>query len=178
EPNTTYTIAAWGKVAEEGMTVGLGVKDHGNSETSKQFTQTEYVNKSITFTTGPSSTSARMYFFSGNDGNVVYADNFSFVLGEEAAVITSAPDVNAPVSRLQMRLYPNPVGDGWLNVERQGTYSGEVELFLFDMTGRLLRTANLREKISTVDVHDLPAGAYTCVLRGGGKIAQQQFIVR
>ncbi|MEO0734261.1 MAG: carbohydrate binding domain-containing protein [Bacteroidota bacterium] len=176
-PNTTYTINAWVRVSGPGQSVNLGVKNHDGPELAMSITETEFVNKSITFTTGPSGVSAQMYLFSPNNNTVAFGDNFSMVIGEEPLVLVSARNRVRPVP-LPMLVYPNPVGGGWLNVERPDEVAGAIELSVFDVVGRLRQTAVLREKTSLVDVQNLPAGAYVCVFRGGGKVGQQRIIIR
>lgn len=61
-PNTTYTLSGWG-IAKSNAAIFLGVKNYGGSEQTAQYTDSRnWVQKSITFTTGSSDTSATIYF--------------------------------------------------------------------------------------------------------------------
>lgn len=61
-PNTTYTLSAWG-MAKSNSGVYLGVKNYGGSELTVQFTDSRnWRQKSVTFTTGSSDTSATVFF--------------------------------------------------------------------------------------------------------------------
>jgi hypothetical protein len=60
--STTYTVSCWGK-AKSQAGVYLGVKNYGGAEQTVQFTDFKnFVKKSITFTTGPTNTSATVFF--------------------------------------------------------------------------------------------------------------------
>ncbi|MCQ3831005.1 carbohydrate binding domain-containing protein [Microbulbifer elongatus] len=76
EPNTTYRLSAWGQVGANGQAVFLGVRDHGNPESNLQFTSPSYQHQSLTFTTGASATTARIYYWCGNASYEAYGDNF------------------------------------------------------------------------------------------------------
>ena len=75
-PNTTYVFKAWVKSSGgEGM---IGVKGHGGPEESISFTDTEYVQKSIQFTTDAGATSAKVFVYNPTGKAVtLYADDLS-----------------------------------------------------------------------------------------------------
>ncbi|WP_440873667.1 metallophosphoesterase [Thalassotalea sp. PLHSN55] len=60
-PNTTYTLSSAVKTTGR---VGLYVKDFGGTKLSSISTSSNYANKSVTFTTGASNTSAVIYVYS------------------------------------------------------------------------------------------------------------------
>ena len=78
-PNTTYTLTAWGKVAVAGDQLYIGVKDFGGTETSQIVTVTSYTQAIVTFTTGASSTSAKIYLYKGSGSGNGYGDDYSVV---------------------------------------------------------------------------------------------------
>ncbi|MEU2428504.1 right-handed parallel beta-helix repeat-containing protein [Streptomyces sp. NPDC007861] len=64
QPNTTYVLAGWTKVSGAGNEVALGVKNHGNPEQrAPSTTDTAYQPSSVTFTTGPTATTATVYCY-------------------------------------------------------------------------------------------------------------------
>jgi PKD repeat protein len=77
--NTTYTVSCWGK-AKSQPNVHLGVKDYGGAEQTVQFTDFKnFVQKSITFTTGASNTSATIFFKKVDNKFDGTADDFEIV---------------------------------------------------------------------------------------------------
>jgi hypothetical protein len=74
--STTYTLKVFGKV-DPGVTVAVGAKNFGGSETSTTISSSIYAEGSLTFTTGSSSTSAIIYFYKNNSGSgYAYGDDF------------------------------------------------------------------------------------------------------
>ncbi|NIM15078.1 MAG: PKD domain-containing protein [Candidatus Aminicenantes bacterium] len=78
-PSTTYTVSCWGK-ARKNANVFLGVKDYGGAEQTVQFTDYKnFVKKSITVTTGPTNTSATIFFIKLTAKFSGIADDFEIV---------------------------------------------------------------------------------------------------
>ncbi len=78
-PNTSYTVACYGKATSRAG-VYLGVKNYGGAEQTVQFTDKKnYVQKSITFTTGATDTSATIFFKKTDSRWSGLADNFTIV---------------------------------------------------------------------------------------------------
>lgn len=69
-PNTEYTLTAYVKVMNGGGEdkAYLGVKEFGGDETHTYTTSTSYQLLTVNFTTGPSSTSAKIYLWRDNSG--------------------------------------------------------------------------------------------------------------
>jgi|GEM_PF-2789445 len=77
--STTYTVSCWGK-AKSQAGVYLGVRNYGGVEQTVQFTDFKnYVKKSITFTTGPTNTSATIFFIKVESKMNGTADDFEIV---------------------------------------------------------------------------------------------------
>ncbi|PST83638.1 hypothetical protein C7T94_13965 [Pedobacter yulinensis] len=74
-PNTTYVFGGYGKVSAAGESVIIGVKNYGGAAVGTQITSTTYQQRSVTFTTGASNTSAVVYFYKPNTGTA-YGDDF------------------------------------------------------------------------------------------------------
>lgn len=67
QPNTSYTLSAYMKVTASSSMVSIGVKDFGASQVAKSTSSSSYVLMSVTFKTGSSNTSAKIFFW-GNAG--------------------------------------------------------------------------------------------------------------
>jgi len=79
-PNTTYTCTGWLKVAVAGQDVYLGAQNYGSGSASKLANATSYTQLSITFTTGPTNTSAEIFIYQ-NGASPGYADDLSLMTG-------------------------------------------------------------------------------------------------
>lgn len=77
KPNTTYVLGGYAKVSGSGQTIKIGVKnfDAANTDLRNEITSTTYTKSTITFTTGTSNTSARIYFFKPSSGTA-FGDDF------------------------------------------------------------------------------------------------------
>ncbi|MCU4174265.1 carbohydrate binding domain-containing protein [Carboxylicivirga sp. N1Y90] len=74
--NTTYEFSAW--VYTTGGTEIIGVKNYGGAEYSLSFGNSSYQLQTITFTTGPSTTTAILFIYNAPGGaSVIYADDLS-----------------------------------------------------------------------------------------------------
>jgi len=78
-PNTTYTFKGYGKLSSAGNFAVVGVKNYGGATIDSNITQTQYEQKTITFTTGVANTSVEVYFYKNNTNGTAYADDFSLV---------------------------------------------------------------------------------------------------
>lgn len=86
-----------------------------------------------------------------------------------ASCVTSTDE--AASSKSDFELYPNPT-DGFVTIStpQEGT------LRLFDATGRLVQTQEIRES-ATLDVSALPRGLYICTFQdAGGNIASKKLV--
>ncbi|ABD79376.1 carbohydrate-binding protein [Saccharophagus degradans] len=77
-PNTTYSLSAFVK-ARAGHTGFLGVKEYGGQETSLIVNSTHYQKKTITFTTGPNASSAKIYLYVRDNNHVAFIDELVIV---------------------------------------------------------------------------------------------------
>jgi hypothetical protein len=73
-PNTTYTFTSWFKVDTAGQVVYMGVNNHGGSSTSNYNNSTTYAQKTLTFTTGATNTSANIFVYQSGSG-FAYCDD-------------------------------------------------------------------------------------------------------
>lgn len=77
-PNTTYTVTGRLKVETAGQLAYLGVDNYGGSSVSVPTSLASFTQKSVTFTTGPSNTSANVFVYQGGTGSV-YCDDLTLV---------------------------------------------------------------------------------------------------
>lgn len=78
-PNTKYTLTGWAKVSTAGDNVAIGVRDYGGTETFQTTTSTNYTPLSITFTTGATNTSTRIYIWKNSGTSNTYGDDFQLI---------------------------------------------------------------------------------------------------
>ena len=74
EPNSSYRLSGWGMSAGP-EAILIGVKDYGGEELRVSFSETEYSEDSLTFTTGLSNTQATIYAYKHSDDTPAYADD-------------------------------------------------------------------------------------------------------
>ncbi|WP_171074619.1 GH39 family glycosyl hydrolase [Nonomuraea basaltis] len=79
KPATTYTFSGYLRSGTPGDKVQLGVKDYGGAETSAFVDATTYTPTSVTFTTGPSSTSANLFARKNSGVGRAWFDDFALV---------------------------------------------------------------------------------------------------
>ena len=80
-PDTTYTFGGYLKSGATGDPVYLGVKGYGGAETAVPVSSTQWTPEWITFTTGPSSTSATVYMYKNSGTARAWGDDFTLQLG-------------------------------------------------------------------------------------------------
>ncbi|MBC9719439.1 right-handed parallel beta-helix repeat-containing protein [Streptomyces sp. TRM66268-LWL] len=78
-PNTTYIFTGWMKTGAATDTVELGVKNHGGSQLVAPTTSTTWVQKGLSFTTGPSTTTATVFCYHNIGGGSAYCDDLQVV---------------------------------------------------------------------------------------------------
>jgi thermitase len=76
QPNTTYRLGAFLRVGTSGDTVTLAVKNYGNTEVKVALQSTTLTWRELSFTTGPSSTSAEIYVWKDSTTGNAFADDF------------------------------------------------------------------------------------------------------
>lgn len=84
-PNTSYTLCGWYTLETPASTIQFGVKNHGGTQQTQTVTTSAsfvWVQLSLNFTTGPSSTSATIFFEQPTSGgNYGYSDDWWLVAG-------------------------------------------------------------------------------------------------
>lgn len=74
EPNTVYRLKGWGKNNDTEPLL-IGVKDYGGDEVRVSFTEPEYRQNELTFTTGFTNTAATIYAYKHAGDTPAYADD-------------------------------------------------------------------------------------------------------
>lgn len=77
QPNVTYVLTAWGKTANAGESVYMGVKNYGNPEQAVPLTGTTWQQGTIDFTTGASNTTATIYCYKVSGTGAGYCDDYT-----------------------------------------------------------------------------------------------------
>ena len=93
-PNTTYMLSGWDRVSYPSAVARLGVKNYGGAETWADNSGTGYTQKLVTFTTGPASTQATIYFSKPVNGNAADFDDLDLV---QAATASPIPDLTTNI---------------------------------------------------------------------------------
>jgi hypothetical protein len=136
-PNTTYTFRGWGKVDAAGISAKLSVKDHGGAQVfSPNFTSTSsYTQSSVSFTTGSTSTSARVMFYAPANGGA-WGDDFTLTAGTGSRV------AYGDLAEAGWSVYPNPAGRQ-LTLQLVARQAQDTQLALVDLAGRPVLTRNV-----------------------------------
>ncbi|MET7648259.1 carbohydrate binding domain-containing protein [Streptomyces sp. NPDC005426] len=78
-PNTTYTFTGWMKTGATADNAVLGVKNHGGAQLTAGTTSTTWVQKSLSFTTGASATTATVFCYHNVGSGSAYCDDLQVV---------------------------------------------------------------------------------------------------
>ncbi|GGI45591.1 hypothetical protein GCM10008018_12930 [Paenibacillus marchantiophytorum] len=76
-PNTTYTLTGYAKTSNSSEPVSIGVKNYGGAETAVSLSSTSYTLGTVTFTTGPTNTTATIYVYKPAGANSAWGDDFN-----------------------------------------------------------------------------------------------------
>lgn len=147
--NTTNTATQLGNVG--GLRRYVGHKSANTNGTwSFDWTAPTNITSPITFYAVGNATNGNF----GQSGDKVYTSNLTidFVVGLEDASITD------------FSVWPVPAKD-FLNVDMKSALSGDQELLLLDMQGRVIQRVSGPGATHRMDVQDLDAGIYFLQLR-------------
>ncbi|MDQ6423500.1 cohesin domain-containing protein [Paenibacillus sp. LHD-117] len=76
KPNTEYVIQAWAKSTNPSAQFFIGVKNFGGGQSTVHVDSTEYKQYQLTFRTGSSNTSARVFFWKDTGSGTGYVDDY------------------------------------------------------------------------------------------------------
>lgn len=152
------------------FTAGTGSRVTGNRITHANGSQNTWSFK----WTSPTTDVGNVKFYAAS---VAANGNGSNDAGDKT-VTTSTNDFSvlgiAKEKQLDFALFPNPSSDN-INVQLP-TGVTKAELNIFDISGRLVRSAKMTKQNTIVSVIDLSSGIYVLKIQSDGKIGAKQFI--
>ncbi|HEV7173387.1 carbohydrate binding domain-containing protein, partial [Pedococcus sp.] len=78
QPNTTYTVSGWARSVDPSEPIRIGVKDFGGAgEVWAPVASSTYAMGSVSFTTGPTATSATVYCYKPSGNALGYCDDLA-----------------------------------------------------------------------------------------------------
>lgn len=79
----------------------------------------------------------------------------------------------------QLKIYPNPVRHGRLNIDFKGNYKGNASIFIYDLHGSVIKQNLLTGKTShhKIDVSGIPAGIYYLQVTVDQTVYVERFVV-
>ncbi|RED96023.1 carbohydrate binding domain-containing protein [Marinoscillum furvescens] len=156
QSNTTYDLSAYAKIASGSSEVRLGVKDHGNPDQSTSITSTTYTQGSLSFTTGASSTSAKIYLYVPTTGDIAYGDEFDLKVASGSRNIQTSPNLEA------IKIFPNP-NYGKVNISLpEGWTTGKVQVI--NINGQTVLEQQFDKNQSGVLTFELPGNSRSLYL--------------
>lgn len=76
KPNTTYVLRGYGKTAATGQTISIGAKLYnGTEQSAARITSQAWTQGEVTFTTGASTTSMRIFIYNSSSSGSAFADD-------------------------------------------------------------------------------------------------------
>lgn len=95
KPDTTYILRAMVKSQTASDVVRLGVKNYGGTQVQVVSANSQYRQRMVAFTTGPSSTQAKIFLYRDTTGSgAAYGDDFAVVEAATGVAVTSEGDAN------------------------------------------------------------------------------------
>ncbi|MFZ4546161.1 MAG: carbohydrate binding domain-containing protein [Bacteroidales bacterium] len=181
QPNTTYTLSAWGKVSAAGQSAVLGVEAYGGTPVTANFTATAYTQKSVTFTTGPYSTTAKIYLYVNNAAYQAYGDCFKLYI--EGGPQYSPTGINSPTGLTQLnffdgviKTYPNPAMN-YITIEATNSGYTISNAKIIDLQGKIIYYENNLKSKSNINISNLQTGLYLVKLTyENGAVSDHKFI--
>ncbi|CAI6083108.1 fibronectin type III domain-containing protein [Cohnella sp. JJ-181] len=151
-PNTSYTLKAWAKLSSASEVVTIGATGFGGTDVSAAITGTgsAWLNNTVSFTTGASSTSATIYVSKTGGTGSAYVDDIGLQKSLAAADITpptnptglNAPSKTATTVTLSWTGATDNVGVTNYDVYRSGSLVGTTTTATtFTVTGLTASTA-------------------------------------
>lgn len=81
--------------------------------------------------------------------------------------------VNDDANHLAAKVYPNPATD---RLYIEATDDRIKELYVYNMTGALVKRIAVKDRVTLVPMQDMPAGTYMLQLKGDGGTASLRFV--
>jgi hypothetical protein len=105
----------------------------------------------------------------------VVSSNMQPVVSKYADPVVSS---TTNYSKKIMSVYPNPATNGVVNINYTFENSGRIDII--DITGKLVKTITTSDYTNhhTIDVSNLQAGVYICIVNDGNTIMKEKIIVQ
>ncbi|MCL8006613.1 carbohydrate binding domain-containing protein, partial [Gelidibacter japonicus] len=179
-PNTSYTLTAYAKSSNGSSNAVVGVKNHGGSQKTASTTNMTYQLVTVLFTTGSTSTSAKIFGYNSTN-NTVYFDNFHLA----KSPLISARFMNE-IERDELlynfKIYPNPASSNLTLEVKNLDIEQDTYVRLYDLTGRcvLSQFLNLYEGSNQVNLslHSMQKGTYMIRLQFQHEYIQKRLIIK
>lgn len=176
-PNTLYTAEVWSYI-DGNTSVGslkLEVSGFGGTTVSTtNSTRLTWTRTTRQFTTGTSATSAVIKVYMGaKPSGWIWIDDFLVSTGAKSA------DVNDAIVTDQtdfIRIFPNPVNNGVINIQLQDQSHYPVNVTITDFSGRCVLTTKINEQL--LDISTLPSGIYVLNASSASKNSITRLVVR
>lgn len=154
--------------------VGTFTAGTGSRVTNSRITHSNPNQNSWSFQwTSPSTDQGAVKFYAA--GNAANGDGETS--GDQIATTSTSAFTVLGVYRemqLDFAMYPNP-SSAYLTIQLP-TEISKAEVNVYDLTGRLLKTAAITSELQTIDVQHLSTGIYVLQIHADGKIGTRQFI--
>lgn len=96
--------------------------------------------------------------------------------GTTSVTITSSVGLDEFGVNAEMQIYPNP-STGHFFIKLTNIDLDKLNVNIFDVSGKLLRSKNITDNVIEMDLTDLGTGTYTVSLTNGVKRSSQQIII-
>ncbi len=103
QPNTTYTLRGSGRVDSSGQNSVMGVRGIAAGQASVQFKSAQYQEKSVSFTTTASDTTATVYLYNGQASHSGWFDDISLSGGDASYSDTPVSSIQVTPENLSLR---------------------------------------------------------------------------
>jgi hypothetical protein len=114
----------------------------------------------------------------------VSSTRIDFELNTVKSLAGSLPDRNCNDEGVEMKISPNPISEsGSIIVNMSGEYNGMVELSIYDISGRKLKTiydgsGSGGEFVYSMEMGDyITSGTYLAVLKTADDVISKKFVV-
>jgi len=172
EPNTNYTLSAYGYVNSSSHLGKLGVKNYGGDPVTTNITSTSYQKYSVDFKTG-NQTTAQIYVYIANAGDVVRVDDFVVLKNLDKEVVVS----KSSIKMMDAQLYPNPMTNGLLTIKLPEN-AGATDIAIFGIDGKVVYQRLMVKNTVNVSTDQFEKGMYIVAFKNDQGYSTQKLMVR
>lgn len=154
------------------LTINLTWTDNSNNETG--FTVARSTSASGTYSTvatlpantinytNTGLTKGRNYYYQVKATNAIGSSTWSPKANATASCLKSGSELTMEPATMP---YPNPVTNGWFNLNLNSGYSFPATIQIFSLTGQKVMDRQLFESTNTIDTRSIPNGFYLLSVR-------------